>query len=674
MALCRSLVIRLRREAFRYPSLRSRPIESGIARSANRESATLLVRTCLLLALGFTLAGSGLAQDPWLMKGHDVRRTGQSLGNGPLSINAADSWVAEVPAAHTINIGATVTQHGVFFGSWGLLRRDPDHPDPRFWDKSDGQLFGLDPATGISLWGGPLDLDLVPRCYDFQGRGPNLLWCGLTPYEVSFYNGTVEGQVAVDTSRNMLYLGRGDGKLFAIDPEEGVIIWRYETYNPQLPDDPDGGGEIVTAPLVGPEGTVYFGTWGEGPYETNAFYAVSPEGTLQWRYPESNSLTHRIFASPALSPDASTIYVSSFRNDDGALSATLYAFHREPATGATDADRLKWALTLEHEGKPIHSTTLAVGSDGTIYVGGFLVEGFGVPVLVAVGDQGGQPVLKWNMPYVELRDGAQFVLGIALREVGGQTKRVYATTSNAGTVLFNAKEEGTLYAIDPATGITLASYDPSDDVPGAVGGINSPAIGANGTVYIGVRGRFGDDAANGYYMAVDYDAKATQFVLRWHEEVDGYVEWNHPAIGPDGGLYAGSSSRDEQARTPTYLEGETPEGTTAYFYGFKGPTTEVNTENESQQAALDALGRAFPNPFSHHTRLLVSMVRAGPVQLAVYDLLGRRVSIVYEGVLPRGQHPIRWSPGMRLPGGLYIIHMYTGASDQSMSQPVLLLR
>ena len=106
----------------------------------------------LLLAFGGTFQDAKARQDLWLTKAHDARRTGQSRINGPLSIDPAQSWTAEAPGAHTLNIGATVTERGVFFGSWGLSRRIPGNPDPRLWDKSDGKLYGLDIATGASLW------------------------------------------------------------------------------------------------------------------------------------------------------------------------------------------------------------------------------------------------------------------------------------------------------------------------------------------------------------------------------------------------------------------------------------------------------------------------------------------------------------------------------------------
>ena len=656
--------------AFFQPVLESATYSENDRMQHLLHSRWILLRLACLFLL-WTPCAVAAQQGLWPMKGYDGRRTGQSPVNGPRALDPAQSWTVELPGAHTINIGATVTEDGVFFGSWGLLRRDPENPgDPRFWDKSDGQFYGLDLETGASLWGAPLDLDLVHRCYAYADRGPNVIWCGITPYEVSFYNGTVEGQAAYDAGRNVLYVGRGDGKLFAIAPDAGRILWRYVTFNPQLPDDPDGGGEVVSAPLVGPDGTIYLGTWGEGPYETNAIYAINPDGTLQWRYPSETSLSHRVFAAPAFSPDASTIYVSTFRDDDGDQPATLYAFHREPLESVPDAQRLKWALPLEHEGTAVHTTTLAVGSDGKIYVAGYLAEGFGVPVVAAVEEREGQPVLAWPTPYVRLQDGAHFAHGVALRETDGQTRRLYVTTSNLRT--FNRKVEGTLYAIDSVTGAVLASYDPSDDVPEAVGGITSPAIGADGVVYFGVRGRFGSDPIPGRYFGVTYDAQAARFERLWSTAVNGVVEWNHPSIGPDGGLYAGSSSFDEQARTRTYDEGTIPEGTTAWFHALKGPTSTVSTD-QAPAARPFRLNAPYPHPFSSHTTLAVEMMQASIVQVSVFDGLGRRVHVLHDGPLPAGRHVFRWDgAGARVPSGAYFVRMQVGGLVQV--QPVVRVR
>ena len=284
-----------------------------------------------------------------------------------------------------------------------------------------------------------------------------------------------------------------------------------------------------------------------------------------------------------------------------------------------------------------------------------------MPVVLAVEDQGGQPVLKWSTPYVELPDGAQFVLGIALREIDGQTQRLYVTTANVGTLIFNAKEEGALYAIDPASGAVLASYDPSDDVPEAVGGINSPAIGANGTVYFGVRGRFGNDAVNGHYFAVTYDAQAARFERLWNVEVEGFIEWNHPAIGPDGGLYGGTSSQDENARLATHEDGVIPEGTTPLFYALKGPTTTVALDDPALPPSAFRLDAPYPNPFSTTTIFSVETARPGLLRVDIVDVLGRAVRALVEGPRPAGRRTVVWdgrdAGGKRVAGGVYFARL-----------------
>lgn len=629
--------------------------------------------TLLAFVLASNLSAFAQQGDPWLMKGHDARRTGQSLTNGPRSVDPSRTWTVEAPAGFVLNIGASVDENGAYFGSWGLIRQDSLGRDRRFWDKSDGKVYGFS-LDGSPLWNdGIFDLDIVPMCYEFDGRerdGNDLFWCGaFNTYNVSFYNGTVEGQAAIDPTRGLMYVGRGDGKLYALVSDREEIAWRFITFNPQIPDDPDGGGEVVTSPLIGNDGTIYFATWGEGENETNAVYAVNPNGTLKWRWPSDTSLHHKFFASPALSIDGSTVYFATFVTDsiDNADVGKLYAFNTGLGENATDAERLKWEIPLSVDGKFVYTTTLAVGLDGTIYGGGAVIKDQNISLTYAVNetDNGSSAEFKWSTPYVQLEDGTQFVLGIALREQEGVLERMYVTTANFGTPFGNPKQEGKIYAISPTTGQVLASYDPSDDVPEAQGGINSPAIGADGTIYIGVRGRykglFVAERVNGHYFALDYNPITQQFSKVWNYEVDGYVEWNHPAIGPDGGLYAGSSvgGTGDSIQNAFHPQGTIPPGSSPKFYAIKDAASSVGDITVASGVLLEDI---MPNPISGNGVVRFSLPSPAHVRLHIVDALGRHVVELQNGQLPSGAHHTAFNANA-LPAGTYYCRLRAGSEE-----------
>jgi len=95
-------------------------------------------------------------------------------------------------------------------------------------------------------------------------------------------------------------------------------------------------------------------------------------------------------------------------------------------------------------------------------------------------------------------------------------------------------------------------------------------------VYVGVRGRFGNSAVNGHVQAVEYDEQAGRFSLLWDYEVDGHIEWNHAAIGPDGGIYIGSTTNEfTGGPLQVYDPDEVPEWTTCTFYELRGPRRRI---------------------------------------------------------------------------------------------------
>jgi hypothetical protein len=67
----------------------------------------------------------------------------------------------------------------------------------------------------------------------------------------------------------------------------------------------------------------------------------------------------------------------------------------------------------------------------------------------------------------------------------------------------------------------------------------------------------------------------------------------------------------------------------------------------------------YPNPFSSSTTVRLDLDAAVDVRVDVYDLLGRRVAIVAEGILPAGTHDLRWDAA-DLGAGAYFVTARVG--------------
>jgi len=79
------------------------------------------------------------------------------------------------------------------------------------------------------------------------------------------------------------------------------------------------------------------------------------------------------------------------------------------------------------------------------------------------------------------------------------------------------------------------------------------------------------------------------------------------------------------------------------------------------------LSAARPNPFTGETHFVLSLVEPADADLAVFDLVGRRVATLHEGPLPAGDHVFRWdgthTDGARARDGVYFYRVLgAGAS------------
>ena len=81
---------------------------------------------------------------------------------------------------------------------------------------------------------------------------------------------------------------------------------------------------------------------------------------------------------------------------------------------------------------------------------------------------------------------------------------------------------------------------------------------------------------------------------------------------------------------------------------------------------------AYPNPFNPEAHFRFAVQREQVVRVDLYDVLGRRVKVLYEGQPSAGQmHTIRID-GSNLPSGLYMVHVL--GETFAETQQVMLLK
>jgi hypothetical protein len=82
-----------------------------------------------------------------------------------------------------------------------------------------------------------------------------------------------------------------------------------------------------------------------------------------------------------------------------------------------------------------------------------------------------------------------------------------------------------------------------------------------------------------------------------------------------------------------------------------------------------ALAPNAPNPFSGRTRLRFAVPKAGAVKLSVYDVTGRLVADLVDGVLPAGNHTADWDgrdrAGRRVASGVYLARIEAGGETRT---------
>jgi outer membrane protein assembly factor BamB len=297
------------------------------------------------------------------------------------------------------------------FATGGKIRSTPAVAEGVvYFGSYDGSVYALSAKTGEKIWGFATGGERHFEAKGLHGSKPS---AQTVPdfWDLYASSPAVEGGV--------VYVGSGDGNLYALCAKTGKTIWSFAT-----------GNVVHSSPAVA-GGVVYFGSF------DSCLYAVSArDGSQLWKFQSGtdpqNHNREGVQASPSVADGV--VYC-------GSRDFNFYAL--DAATGEK-----KWAHNITW------SNATAIVSDGKVYYGTSIP-----PFFVGLNAADGTEAVKIPMPLM-----------------------VFSSPALAGGKAYVGSFDGCLYEIDPAAGKVTATFRTAASAANSAkafnpdGSINFPAL------------------------------------------------------------------------------------------------------------------------------------------------------------------------------------------------------
>ncbi|MEX0721803.1 MAG: CotH kinase family protein [Balneolaceae bacterium] len=110
-----------------------------------------------------------------------------------------------------------------------------------------------------------------------------------------------------------------------------------------------------------------------------------------------------------------------------------------------------------------------------------------------------------------------------------------------------------------------------------------------------------------------------------------------------------------------------------HYKGSPGTTNGESVSNETEEELPSSinLGQNYPNPFNPSTNIRFELPEKAQVKLTIYDVLGRKVTVLENGILTAGTYNAKWDAGA-LASGIYIYRLEV--DQQTFTKKMLLAK
>lgn len=463
----------------------------------------------------------------------------------------------------------------------------------------------------------------------------------------------------------------------------------WHTIGNSLGSDVFGTQTLMNPPTVrdmatSPDGLITMGGWfgNAGGIPVNGAVHFDPE-TGDWVYlaDSLDAFSLRLETSALLYDDDGTLIIGgNFKNrTNNAGDEILYGV---ASWNGSDWQTLGDGITGQSVGSSIELNTLHKGPGGDIFAAGSfrwsgetlinniarwdgtswlpLGNGLSVAANAMTSDANGHLIVGGSFTYA---DGTSLLVKNIARWDG---ENWHAMANGLPTTVFSliTGPDGTVYA--GTLGGMVYKWDGSEWV--ALGGEFTTVSQWGGRAVLAFAFDGGGRLyAGGAFSA--YDGQPMRQLARWDGET-----WNEISPGTENSgtifslfvhneiLWIGGEFRNAGGRYTTSLA--------AWKIDPSG-TVNINDENGTGAPSTFLVADNYPNPFNPSTTIRFSIPEASPVTLEVFDLLGRRISLLADRELAAGSHQAVWNAS-GFTSGVYLYRITSGS--QTVTGKMMLMK
>jgi len=249
---------------------------------------------------------------------------------------------------------------------------------------------------------------------------------------------------------------------------------------------------------------------------------------------------------------------------------------------------------------------------------------------------------------------------------GNNTNELYAVTSGTNSLTGELLTPGYFYAIegsDNVSQLTFSNFHYFNHYQGGLRQINTGDADMDGKPNLYLAGHYNEAVYDWEFIGDNplSDSSFVEHIIFMDDTTDDFTSGTDQGKVRVAKLFAGDIDNDNHGDIVFTSAGLGSDKPHIYFLEHDGSSELATDYVQAIIPKSSSLDQNYPNPFNPQTQFHYSLSNTENIYLAIYDLLGREVFTIHNGLQREGNHNVQWTgvdnKGNLVPSGIYFCRL-----------------